>query len=323
MANDSRPKDEKEKSRVATEADRVAVLKVVIGAALRSLSSQVAFLNDHLKFANETEQRERREHQASELYWIKTGAKAAIVFSIVSLFLSALTLGVLYRTLAIYRAQATIMATQATIMSKQREITEKTLSAMQAQAAAAMLAAQAAKSQADSSKIEADAAALSVRTARDTLRITEGADVNMEAIECSPPSAFSLNTMMKLRYRNSGRTRADNFESVFSVGIPNALPAEEPAVPAGEVGVASVGAGASIPSGTIGTVGNILSKNVSDVPPEQTFQKIVAGQLKFEFRGYVQYTDVLKETHRKNFEYIWDRNFPNDCLFTVVRAPGQ
>jgi hypothetical protein len=312
VADDSFHKDDKDKSQGASRADRAGLVEIVIDAALRSLTSQVAALYDQLKSATEEERRERREHQARELYWNKTRAQAAIGFSVVGLLLSALTLGVLYRMLGVYRAQTTIIATQAAILSKQREINEKTLAAMQAQADAARLAA-------ESSKIQADAAVVSAQTARDTLRITEAADVNLAAIECSPPSALSLNTTMTLHYRNSGRTRADNFESVFFLGIPPAKPGE----PAGRVHDASVGAGASVQSVSAGTVGDLLSRNPAGAPPEQTFQKIVAGQLQFGVWGYVQYTDVLNEPHRKHFEYIWDRNFPNACLFTVAGTSGQ
>lgn len=323
MAKDSRPDEERERSQGNTPANYPALVEVVIGAALRSLSSQVATLYDQLKSANESEQQERRERQASELYWNKTRAKTAIGFSVASLFLSALTLAVLYKTLGLYRGQATIVSTQATILSKQHEITEKTFSAIQTQATAAKLSALAATSQAESSKMQADAAALTARNTRDMLRVTEAADVNLSAIECSPSSGFGLNTMMTLHYRNSGRTRADNLRSVFSFGIPGALPTADPSSPTGDVSVASVAAGASIPSTTTGTVGDLLAKSMGGVAPEQALAKILAGQLQFGFWGYVQYTDVLKETHRKNFEYVWDRNFPNACLFTVVSTSSQ
>jgi hypothetical protein len=323
VPKDPRQDEEGERSQGNAPANYPALVEVVIGAALRSLSSQVATLYDQLKSANETEQQERRERQATELYWNKTRAKTAIGFSIASLFLSALTLSVLYKTLGLYGGQATIVSKQATIMSKQHEITEKTLSAIQTQAIAARVSAEAAKSQADSSKVQADAAALSARTTRDMLRVTEAADVNLSAVECSPSSAFGLNTMMTLHYRNSGRTRADNLQSVFSFGIPGALSSAERTTPTGDVSVATVAAGASIPSSTTSTVGELLAKSMGGVPPDQALAKIVAGQIQFGFWGYVQYTDVLKETHRKNFEYVWDRNFPNACLFTMVSTSGQ
>jgi len=129
---------------------------------------------------------------------------------------------------------------------------------------------------------------------------------------------LSLDTVLTLRYRNSGRTRADNLESSFSAGIPGATQTEESTDPAGEVSAASVSAGETIPGGTTGTVRDLLAKSLGSVPPEQTLRKIVAGQLKFGIWGTVTYTDVLKEKHQENFEYFWDRNFPNACLFTTV-----
>ena len=274
-----------------------------------------------------TYQRERREYRASNLHWNTTGAKAAVLISIVSLFLSVLTLAVLYQTFGVLRKHASIaatpLATPAIITNQQPEITAATLSALQAQATAAKLASLAAKSQADTAKLQADAAALSAHNARDIFTTAEAADVDVEAIYCSPRGAFGLDTTVTLRYRNSGRTRADDFESSFSVGIPAAQPSEEPTVPAGAVSADSISAGASIPSETTGTVGDVLSNNPGNISAEQTFQKIVAGQLKFGIWGYVRYTDALGEKHQKNFDYVWDSNFPNACLFTEVRTSGH
>ena len=277
--------------------------------------------------AYQPQQRVRREYRASNLHWNTTGAKAAVLISIVSLFLSVLTLAVLYQTFGILRRHASIaatpVATPTSITNQQPEITAATLSALQAQATAAKLASQAAQSQADSARLQADAAALSAHNARDIFSIAEAADVDVEAIYCSPRGAFSRDTTLTLRYRNSGRTRADNFESSFSFGIPGATSTEETTAQAGDVSAASISAGASTPSGTTVTVGDVLSKNPASIPPEQTFQKIVAGQLKFGIWGHVRYTDVLGEKHQKNFDYVWDRNFPDACLFTEVRTSGQ
>ena len=288
-----------------------------VDSARANLSSQLL---------SQTLQRERREYRASNLHWNTTGAKAAILISIVSLFLSMVTLAVLYQTFGVLRGHTTVaatpVATPAIMMSQQREITEETLSALQAQATAARLASQAAKSQADSAKLQADAAALSAHTARDIVSLAEAADVDVAAIYCSPRDAFSLDTVLTLRYRNSGRTRANNFQSSFSVGIP-AQPTKERTVSAGDISAASISAGASVPSGATATVGDVLSKNPDSISPAQTFQRIVAGQLKFGIWGYVRYTDVLGEKHQKHFNYVWDSNFPNACLFTEVRTSGQ
>jgi hypothetical protein len=269
----------------------------------------------------------RREYQASNLHWNTTGAKAAVLISIVSLFLSVLTLAVLYQTFGILRGHANTVAmpvaTPAAIVNQQSEITDATLAALQAQATAAKLASQAAQSQADSAKLQADAAALSAHDARDIFSVAEAADVDVEAIYCSPRGAFSRDTTVTLRYRNSGRTRADNFESSFSYGIPATRSIEKTTIQAGDVSSGSISAGASAPSGTTATVGDVLSKNRDSIPPEQTFQKIIAGQLKFGIWGYVRYTDVLGEKHQKNFDYVWDSNFPDACLFTEARTSGQ
>jgi hypothetical protein len=288
-----------------------------LGAARNGLSGQVA---------SHPEQRKRLKRRT------RTGTKVAIGLSITSLLLWVLTLGILYKLVDAYRRHVTTIATLNTIISKQREISQQTISEIQAQAAAAKQASQAVESQADSikaqadgsktdadaAKTQADTAALSARSARDMVVIAEAADVNVDAIYCSPRAGLSLDTVLTLRYRNSGRTRADNFESSFSAGIPGATPTEESTDPASEVRAASVSAGTSLPGETTGTVRDMLSKSSDGVPPEQTFRKIVAGQLKFGIWGTVTYTDVLNEKHQENFEYVWDRNFPNACLFTVV-----
>jgi hypothetical protein len=288
-----------------------------LGAARNGLSGQVA---------SQPEQTKRRKRRT------RTGTKVAIGISIASMLLWVLTLGILYKLVDAYRRHVTTIAALNTIISKQREISQQTLSEVQAQAAAAKQASQAAESQADSiktqadgsktdadsAKTQADAAALSARSARDMVVIAEAAHVNVDAIYCSPRAALSLDTVLTLRYRNSGRTRADNLESSFSAGISGATPTEESIDPASKVSAASLSAGASIPGGNTGTVREMLSKSLDSVPPEQTFRKIVAGELKFGIWGTVTYTDVLKEKHQENFEYLWDRNFPNACLFTVV-----
>jgi hypothetical protein len=287
-----------------------------LGAARNGLYGQVA---------SQSEQRKRRKRRT------RTGTKVAIGISIASLLLWVLTLGILYKLVDAYRRHVTTIATLNTIISKQREISQQTISEVQAQAAAAKQASQAVESQADNiktqadgskidadaAKTQADAAALSASSARDMVVIAEAAHVNVDAIYCSPRAALSLDTVLTLRYRNSGRTRADNFESSFAAGIPGDTPTEQSTDPASEVSAASLSAGTSIPGGTTGTVRDMLSKSLGNVPPEQTFQKIVAGQLKFGIWGTVTYTDALKEKHKENFEYVWDRNFPNACLFTV------
>ena len=290
-----------------------------LGVARNGLSSQVV---------PQPEQRKRRKRRT------RTGTKVAIGISIASLLLWVLTLGVLYKLVDAYRRHVTTIATLNTIISKQREISQQAISEVQAQAAAAKQASEAVASQADSiktqadgsktdadaAKTQADAAAVSARSARDMVVIAEAAHVNVDAIYCSPRAALSLDTVLTLRYRNSGRTRADNLESSFFAGIPPATPSEESTDQASEVSAASVSAGASIPGGTTGTVRDLLSKSSGGVPPEETFRKIIAGQLKFGIWGTVTYTDVLKEKHQEKFEYVWDRNFPNACLFTVAHA---
>ena len=276
-----------------------------LGAARNGLYGQVV---------SQPEQRKRRKRRT------RTGTKVAIGISVASLLLWVLTLGVLYKLVDAYRRHVTTIATLNTIISKQREISQQTISEVQAQAAAAKQASQAVesqadniKSQADGSKIDADSAALSARSARDMVVIAEAAHVNVDAIYCSPRGPLSLDTVLRLRYRNSGRTPADDFESSFAVGIPGDTPTEQ----SSEVSAASLSADTSIPGGTTGTVRDILSKSSGSVPPEKTFQKILAGQLKFGIWGTVTYTDALKEKHQESFEYVWDRNFPNACLFTA------
>lgn len=267
-----------------------------------------------------------------------TGTKAAIYISIASLVLWVASLGVLYKLADAYRKHVTTIATLTDIIGKQRQISDQAISTVQAHAAAAKQASQAAESRAesiktladgsktdaDAAKTQADAAALSARDARDMVVIAEAAHVTVDAIYCSPATALSLDTVLKLRYGNSGRTRAENFQSSFWYGIPpDASSAEEPTDPAGGVKAASIDAGGRIVGETTGTVGDILSKDADGVPSKETLQKILAGQLKFGIWGEMTYTDALKEKHQENFEYVWDRNFPNACLFTAVHTSSQ
>jgi len=302
--NDRQTEEEKDKSQG-------------LGAARNGLYDQVA---------SQPQQRKRRKRRT------RTSTKVAIGLSIASLSLWVLTLGILYKLVDAYRRHVTTIATLSTIISKQREISQQTISEVQAQAAAAKQASQAVESQADNiktqadgskidadaAKTQADAAALSARSARDMVVVAEAAHVNVDAIYCSPRGPLSLDTVLRLRYRNSGRTPADDFESSFAAGIPGDTPTEQSTDPASAVSAASLSADTSIPGGTTGTVRDMLSKSLGNVPTEQTFQKIVTGQLKFGIWGTVTYTDALKEKHKESFEYVWDRNFPNACLFTTI-----
>jgi hypothetical protein len=288
-----------------------------LGVARNGVSGEVAA---------QPEPRKRRKRRT------RTGTKVAIGISIASMLLWVVTLGVLYKLVDAYRRHVTTIASLNTIIGKQREMSQQTISEVQAQAAAAKQASQAVASQADSiktqadgskidadaAKTQADAAALSARSARDMVVIAEAAHVNVDAIYCSPRSALSLDTVLTLRYRNTGRTRADNFESSFSAGIPGATPVDDSTDSASEVSAASITAGTGLSGGSTGTVRDLLSQSFDGVPPEEALKKIVAGQLKFGIWGTVKYMDVLKEQHQENFEYVWDRNFPNACLFTEV-----
>ena len=67
----------------------------------------------------------------------------------------------------------------------------------------------------------------------------------------------------------------------------------------------------------------MLSKSLGNVPPEQTFQKIVAGQLKFGVWGTVTYTDALKDKHKENFEYVWIATFRTLACSPQLSTSGE
>ena len=102
---------------------------MVIGAALRSLSSQVATLYDQLKSANEDRAaRAARTSGQRTLLEQNPGEDGDRFFHRQFVSVGADSCCACTETLGLYRGQATIVSTQATILGKQHEITEKTLS---------------------------------------------------------------------------------------------------------------------------------------------------------------------------------------------------
>jgi hypothetical protein len=199
------------------EAENPAVPLEPVSSAIESFSRQFATTVEHLQISNDTENRERRQYETNEFKWTKVAAKAGIVFSVLSLFLSGLTLWVLNRTYSVYRGQATIMATQAVIMDEQKTLLGQTLQPMKDQAAAAKDAAIAAKSQAASSQTLADETARTNARTERVVRATESAEVEGSDIKCSS-TPMSRDTQITPIFINYGKATARRLEIVWHLG---------------------------------------------------------------------------------------------------------
>jgi|GEM_PF-6571712 len=176
------------------------------------------------------------------------------------------------------------------------------------------------KKSADAARRAAKAATIQAETGRRALELTETADVQLEAEECST-KAFALDTRLTLHYRNFGRTRADNFRQAFSLGI---LPSDNPPAPNFDTTRATtLSANESLPSGTTPTVREVLKVAIayhiiSDLTPEAAFDRLRSGNLRFGFWGRLQFVDVLGTFHENYFSYEWDRVWLDQCIFTQI-----
>jgi hypothetical protein len=181
------------------------------------------------------------------------------------------------------------------------------------------------KKSADAARRGANAAAVQAETGRRALELTETADVELEAEECST-KAFALDTRLTLHYRNFGRTRADNFRQAFSPGI---LPSDNPPAPNVDMTRATtLSANEPLPSGTTPTVRELLNVAIAyhvipDPTPEAAFDRLRSGDLRFGFWGRLQFVDVLRTFHESYFSYEWDRVWLDQCIFTQITQTTQ
>jgi hypothetical protein len=143
---------------------------------------------------------------------------------------------------------------------------------------------------AEASQKSAETAAWSARQAEKALHLTERADVLLEGVSLSTPGVacqtppFTLETVITLRFKNFGRTRANQVSSHFWLGVPNAQLVEQPSNV-----VTIVGAGDSF----------LLAFNpVHECLNKATFEKILAGEVPFRFQGEITYKDVFGFEHR-------------------------
>jgi hypothetical protein len=166
----------------------------------------------------------------------------------------------------------------------------------------------------------ADAAKQSAKVAEDTLRLVESPDIELESIECSTP-AFGLDTRLTLHYRNFGRTKAKGVRSVFSYSVRDAKDISQLPPPAlTNASVGAVAPNAAYPSGTTGTVGGLLTIRFPTVAPVESLQRLRNGELVFEFWGVNDYQSMLGDHRQNTFNYVWDRVWPDKCVFTLVES---
>jgi hypothetical protein len=126
------------------------------------------------------------------------------------------------------------------------------------------------------------------RLAEEALHLTERADILVESITLSSPgtapNTMSAQTVIKIVFKNFGRTRADEMHLRFWLGVPGAAPAPEPPrIPT----VLGNGDTHPMPFPRIGECVN-----------EITFRRILAGEIPLQFTGEVTYRDVFGLNHK-------------------------
>jgi hypothetical protein len=165
---------------------------------------------------------------------------------------------------------------------------------------------------AKASKVTADAAKLSADTARDTLYLTQSADVQMADTIWNQPSAQGVpETIITIVFKNFGHTAARNVMFDVTLGIPGRPftmnEAPSPPVTLAAQQVANVG---------FRPLWQIITN------PED-LAKIVAGIEKMRLHGSVSYDDVFGRHHETTFGSVYierSTSFKIDRYDTKVTA---
>jgi hypothetical protein len=158
-------------------------------------------------------------------------------------------------------------------------------------------------------KQAAEAATSSARTAREALEITEAADVGLDTIQCG--TGVGADTIMTLRFKNNGRTRATEFYSRWGYDIGDIPHSEQWII--GPASEAVITAGAIQESTAPETIGNVAG-------PDRMLH-ILDGTLSFGFSGQFSYMDVFSKPHMGTFQYRYQHGTP--CLFYLLKASSK
>lgn len=157
-------------------------------------------------------------------------------------------------------------------------------------------AAAASKSQAATSKRSAEAA-------ENALHITEAADLEPSMVVCSTtPNPLGLDTVVTFWVRNAGKTRAEDDQTTWYIGIEGA-----PIIPTGTPSIVTLGAGVDFPLDSLTIKNSVNADELS---------KVNDGVLKLRLWGWSTYRDVFSKHHRVDWNALYEPK--SSCNFQIT-----
>jgi hypothetical protein len=127
----------------------------------------------------------------------------------------------------------------------------------------------------------ANAAIIAAKVARDTLYLTQAADVHIEGVNIYPKSPLSSSTVITVAVKNHGRTKAKKFTNDLTLGIKGQT--TRPSDPRVDIEV-EIGAGQPFEIGF-----DPLGKNFNP----RTLAMILEGKIRLQFWGTIRYRDIF------------------------------
>jgi len=140
------------------------------------------------------------------------------------------------------------------------------------------------KEAASAAKQSADTADASAKFSENVLRLTERADVLIDAVELSTPGELRLDTIFTVVLTNFGRTRANELRTDFSIGLAGAF---------------SNGHSTDRPPTILGSGDELKTRlpQVSDFLTGEAYREVLEGKTPLRFEGTFSYLDVFDATH--------------------------
>jgi hypothetical protein len=149
------------------------------------------------------------------------------------------------------------------------------------------------------------------KTTKETLELTEAADIEIDHISCSPEGAhLSRDSSVIIFLKNVGKTRAEQVQAKFVLGVPSSRPPVNhgPFIPEPFV----MPSGIPYPSHAL---------NVRDSANEGDWQNIIQGVFQLHLFGHAAYRDIFGNHHC----YMWDAVYqPNSaCSFDIMKIDNM
>lgn len=156
---------------------------------------------------------------------------------------------------------------------------------------------------ANAARESADTAARAAALAERALLLTERADVLVDAVPISTYPVFDADSVIKVVYKNFGRTRANRAQATTRL-IPVGVNLVEPDAPS-EIFAAIIGAGDTLP---------ISFYPMRSWLNAETFIKIRDGEIARRFTTEIFYFDIFDKGHHTKCSGVF---MPGTCSFRI------